>query len=149
MPRKYKKKGHYDVGYGKPPKHTQFPKGKSGNEDGKKKKPETLHQIMNRLAGQEVVVHKNGVPMSMTQAEAMLTAIFSKAMKGDIACAKFLHGELGMDLTSHNSPVPAMKVTDADIACLNSHADWCAVIEAAQEELAENEEGGDNADATE
>ena len=27
----------------------------------------------------------------MTQGEAMLTAVFSKAMKGDIACAKFLY----------------------------------------------------------
>src|ERR1700675_246952 len=28
-------KGDYSVGYGRPPKHTQFPKGKSGNDKGR------------------------------------------------------------------------------------------------------------------
>ncbi|WP_165354860.1 DUF5681 domain-containing protein [Tropicimonas sp. IMCC6043] len=37
MSKKYEKKGDYDVGYGKTPKHTQWQKGQSGNPSGKKK----------------------------------------------------------------------------------------------------------------
>ncbi len=122
---------HDEVGYGNPPKHTQWKKGQSGNPSGKKKKEESLHQIMKRLVGQEVVVQKNGVQMSMTQGEAMLTSIFTKAMKGDIACVKFLHNELGIDLDPQNGTVPPMPVTAADIACLKSHADWVEIIESA------------------
>ncbi len=148
MPKKYKKKGDYEIGYCKPPKHTQFQKDQSGNPSGKKKKSESLYQIMQRLAGQEVVVQKNGVQMSMTQGEAMLTAIFTKAMKGDVACVKFLHGELGVDLSSGHGQGPSLQITEADIACLQSHADWLAVIEAAQDELSDNEGEANNADAT-
>lgn len=32
-----REKGDYDVGYGKPPKHTRWPKGKSGNPGGREK----------------------------------------------------------------------------------------------------------------
>ena len=100
------------VGYKKPPKHTQWKKGQSGNPSGKKKKAESLHDIMRRLVGQEVIAQKNDVQMSMTKGEAMLTAIFGKAMKGDLACAKFLHGELGVDSTQGNSQPPAMQITE-------------------------------------
>lgn len=37
MSSKKKPKGDYEVGYGKPPKHTQFPKGQSGNIKGRPK----------------------------------------------------------------------------------------------------------------
>lgn len=35
MSRKKRSGGHYDVGYGKPPKHSQFKKGQSGNRQGR------------------------------------------------------------------------------------------------------------------
>ncbi len=136
------------VGYKNPPDHSKWKKGQSGNPSGKKTKSESLYQIMKRLADQEVVVQKNGIQMSMTQFEAMLTAILSKAMKGDIACAKFIHRELGTHLASRSESVPMTKVTDADLNCLKSHADWVLIIEAAQEELDANEEDSDDADAT-
>lgn len=139
----------YSPGYKKPPKHTQWKKGQSGNPSGKKKKSETLHQTLKRLADQEVVVQKNGIQMSMTQGEAMLTAVFSKAMKGDIACAKFLHGELGVDLPSGHGQGTTMQITEADIACLQSHADWLGIIEAAHADLTDDEGEADDADATE
>ena len=141
--------GDYEVGYKKPPKHAQWKKDQSGNPSGKKKKAETLHEIMKRLVGEEVVVQKDGVQMSMTQGEAMITAIFRKAMNGDIACAKFVHGELGVNLASGFGSVPSMQVTQADIAYLKSHADWISIIEAAHNELRDHEEVLDDADATE
>ena len=135
-----------EVGYGNPPKHTQWKKGQSGNPSGKKKKEESLFQIMKRLAGQEVVVHKSGVQMSMTQGEAMLTSVFAKAMKGDLACAKFLHSELGMEMNTQKGTALATSVTEADIACLKSHADWVGIIESAQADNGDNEEESGDAD---
>jgi len=85
--------------------------------------------------------------MSMTQGEAMVTAVLRKAMKGDIACAKFVHSELGVNLASDSSSRPPMQVTQADIACLQSHADWISLIEAAHNELRDHEVL-DDADAT-
>jgi hypothetical protein len=137
------------VGYKSPPKQTQWKKGQSGNPKGKKSKAETLYHILERLVGQEVVVQKNGVQMSMTQGEAMLTAVFSKAMKGDIACVRFIRDVLGVEPASGSGSAATLEVSEADLACLQNYADWVNVIEAAQAEIAQDEGEGGHADATE
>lgn len=104
---------------------------------------------MKWLVGQEIVVQKNGVQMSMSQGEAMLAAVFGKAMKGDIACVKFVHGEIGIDLGSKNGAASSMPITDEDLACLKSHADWLATIESAEAELESLEEDTEDVHAPE
>lgn len=137
------------VGYKSPPEHSKWKKGQSGNPSGKKTKAETLQQTMKRLLGQEIVVQKNGTQMSMTHREAMATSMITKAMKGDVAGARFIHGVLGEDLASRGTAVPEMTVTDADIACLRSHADWVEIIERAIAERDGTAEAADDADETE
>lgn len=139
----------YEVGYGKPPKKTQWQPGQSGNPSGKKKKSDSLMDILQRLAGHEIVVQKNGVPLAMSQAEAMLTAVFAKAMKGDLACARFIHGELGIAGTPGVRDVAhslrAGEVTPSVLSVLKSRADWAAIVEEAEARL----EKADNMDEDE
>jgi hypothetical protein len=60
-----KKKGDYEVGYGKPPKHTRWPKGQSGNPGGREKghrglktdleaAANTVQTIENKLTGRKM-----------------------------------------------------------------------------------------------
>ena len=140
----------YEVGYGKPPKHSQWPKGVSGNPSGKKKKEDTLLDQLKKLSGKEIVVHQNGVPVTMTQGEAMLAALFAKAMKADLGSIKFICQTLGIseaDLAAAKSPA----FTEGMLNVLETHADWMAIVETAHAELAEDSdeinEGGDD-DAT-
>ena len=52
----------YKVGRGRPPKHTQFAKGESGNKGRKKKRPEFQAEIIARIRDEKITV--NGVCMT-------------------------------------------------------------------------------------
>src|SRR6056297_1938939 len=82
MTKKPKKTGGYDVGYGKPPEHTKWKKGQSGNPSGKKKKEADLLDTIKKIASEELIVHKHGVPHSMTCLEAAVYALFAMAQSG-------------------------------------------------------------------
>ena len=103
---------------------------------------------MKRLIGQEVIAQKNNVQMSMTTGEAMLTAVIAKAMKGDLACVKFVNGELGLDLAQGAGTSPPFQITEADLACLETHAEWVGIVEAARNDLAEGKEDTFDDDGT-
>jgi hypothetical protein len=51
-----KKRDDYEVGYGKPPKHSQFAPGVSGNK-GRRKRPETPAEIITRISEEKVLVN--------------------------------------------------------------------------------------------
>jgi hypothetical protein len=135
--------GDYDVGYGKPPKHTQFKKGQSGNPTGKAKKETSLRAKLKKLAGEEVVVHQNGVPVTMTKDEAMLVSVLMKAMKGDLAAAKFVAATLGAEPEA-SAAAPEIEVSSADLAALQHQADWLGVLEQARAECLAAEQDDPN-----
>lgn len=56
-------KGDYKVGYGRPPKHTRFVPGESGNKGRKKKPPELQSAIVARVRDECVTI--GGVRMTM------------------------------------------------------------------------------------
>lgn len=59
----------YEVGYGKPPKNTQFKKGQSGNKLGRKKKPLPLsleEAIKLELNKEMTLTNKDGVKEKMS-----------------------------------------------------------------------------------
>lgn len=150
MSDKKKSQEPYDVGYGKPPKHSQWQEGQSGNPSGKKKKDVSLHAKLKKLAAKEIVVQQNGVPVTMTQAEVMFAAIFNKAMNGDLGCTKFISQALGVDphgLPAVSTPELSQNLLDA----LETHADWVSLIETAKSDLAEaaeaDNDGGNDGSA--
>lgn len=74
----------YEVGYGKPPKHSQFPPGTSGNLSGRpSKRPTTLEVLRDALA-EPVIVKVNGRKVKMTKREAMAAALTNKSMSGSV-----------------------------------------------------------------
>jgi hypothetical protein len=70
-----------EVGYKKPPKHSQFPPGKSGNPKGRPKaaKSPTGHEVFDQL----VTVFQKGKPKKIPAIDAVLTQLLGDAMKGD------------------------------------------------------------------
>lgn len=128
--------GDYEVGFGRPPKHSQWKKGQSGNPSGKKSKAQTLNEKLMAIADEEILVHKNGQTVAMSNMEATFYAAFAKAQGGNAPMLKLLIQELGMDSANLSMP-PMLKMTGADLAVLQTHADWVAILEQAQAELAE------------
>jgi hypothetical protein len=79
----------YDVGYGKPPTHTKFAKGKSGNPSGRPKgSKNNLALAVQDVFGQTVSVGVNGKNKKVALLHAMVTKVAAMAMTGDTASIK-------------------------------------------------------------
>jgi uncharacterized protein DUF5681 len=85
------------VGYGKPPKATQFQKGKSGNPKGRpkgRKNFKSLSRVLREFALKEVQGQMDGKPSKLTCMEAIVAKQMSEAMRGSIPAAKFMMGPI-------------------------------------------------------
>ena len=74
----------YEVGYGRPPKHSQFQPGKSGNPDGRQKKSKELNSLFRTELDKTIVVTEDGREKRITKREAVITQVVNRAIKGDV-----------------------------------------------------------------
>ena len=75
---------HYVVGYAKPPKHTRFKKGQSGNPKGRPKGSRNFATDLDDVLSTKVTVQENGRPREVTAQQATLLQLVAKALKGDV-----------------------------------------------------------------
>lgn len=80
-------KSDYDVGYGKPPKHTQFKKGQSGNPKGRRKGARGLKTDLREELMEMLTINENGKTTKLTKQRLMIKQLFAKASKGDVRAA--------------------------------------------------------------
>jgi hypothetical protein len=73
----------YEVGYGKPPRHTRFTPGQSGNPKGRPKGTQNLLSIFHEALFKKISVTEDGRIRTMSRMEAMVTGQIAKALKGD------------------------------------------------------------------
>ena len=73
----------YEVGFGRPPKATQFKKGTSGNKKGRPKGTKNIATLFHEAMHQRVVISENGQRRTITKIEAALTQLANKAATGD------------------------------------------------------------------
>lgn len=86
--------GGYKVGYGKPPKHTQFKKGKSGNPSGKSKPKKSIAELIVEEGEKMVAVTENGQQTLVSKMELLAKSVFANAIKGDHkSIALILHNQ--------------------------------------------------------
>jgi hypothetical protein len=81
---------HEEVGYGKPPRHTQFRKGESGNPRGRPKGALSLSGVVKRMLKETVVINENGVRKTVTKLEAAVKQVINKAASGDLQAMRQL-----------------------------------------------------------
>jgi Family of unknown function (DUF5681) len=77
----------YEVGYKRPPRHSRFKPGQSGNPKGRPKGTPNHRITVNRVLNEKVVVHEGNKTRSVGKFEAMVQAQMVKAMKGDARAA--------------------------------------------------------------
>jgi Family of unknown function (DUF5681) len=88
--------GDYEVGYGRPPKHTQFKKGQSGNPKGRPKKEGraiTLRQVRADILSameREVTITRDGKQETVTIFQAGMDQLMVKAAKGDMRALRLV-----------------------------------------------------------
>ncbi len=80
----------YEVGYGKPPKATQFKPGQSGNPSGgnRKKAPTTLDEAMQQALQKKQVVMVNGKRKRLSRMTIISEQLTTRASSGDVAATK-------------------------------------------------------------
>jgi len=83
-------KSAYEIGFGKPPKHSRFRQGLSGNPRGRPKGRRNLATVLERTLQEKVVINENGVRRTVTKLEAAVKQLVNKAAAGDLAALRQL-----------------------------------------------------------
>lgn len=87
----------YEIGYKKPPVHSRWKKGQSGNLKGRKKGKVTLvdaDDVFDEALAILIAVNENGRPQKMSKLRAFATQIVNKGIKGDGKAAGLLMSHL-------------------------------------------------------
>lgn len=80
----------YEVGYGKPPKHSRFKKGRSGNPKGRPQGAKGVWASIMRELERKVTIREGGQEVTISKAEAVAKRITNKALSGDMGASKML-----------------------------------------------------------
>lgn len=75
--------GDYEVGYGKPPKATQFVTGKSGNPRGRPRAAQSLKTLIPQLLNEKMTVRENGKTRTMSKRDVVARQWIGKGLTGD------------------------------------------------------------------
>jgi hypothetical protein len=74
----------YEVGYGRPPRSTQFQKGISGNPKGRPKKVRDFDHELLRESRTPITLNENGSRRRISKHEAAIKQLINKAISGNI-----------------------------------------------------------------
>src|SRR5690349_8423552 len=82
----------YKVGYGKPPKHSRFKKGQSGNPKGRRKAPRPLDfpALLKKSMTKKVKVRVDGDVAYFSKLEAAAEQLANKLASGDLRTIKMV-----------------------------------------------------------
>lgn len=73
-----------NIGYKKPPAHSRFKKGASGNPSGRPKGSKNTLKLLNEILEERIYVQQDGKPIKISKKIAMLMQLVNSAVKGDI-----------------------------------------------------------------
>jgi hypothetical protein len=101
----------YDVGYKKPPEHTRFQPGKSGNPKGRLKGVNNLATDVKNALASKIAIRSEGKSRLVSTQEAGMMVLKEKALKGDaraldllLSLAARFNNELMQDAASELAP---------------------------------------------
>jgi len=80
----------YEVGYGKPPRHAGFQKGRSGNPKGRPKGSKNLATLLAEALDEKVMVTEDGRRRRVTKRELVIKQLVNKSASADLRAIKQL-----------------------------------------------------------
>jgi Family of unknown function (DUF5681) len=84
------KKDDYEVGYGKPPRHTRFAQGQSGNARGRPAGAKNLRTLLSEALNEPVIVTENGGHRKVSKRQAIVTQLVNRSATADFRAIKIL-----------------------------------------------------------
>ena len=88
MPRENQR--DYEVGYGKPPCHTRFAQGQSGNPRGRPFGAKNLSTLLSDTLNETVIVTENGGRRKVTKRQAIIAQLVNRSASADFRAIKIL-----------------------------------------------------------
>src|SRR5579862_8005035 len=86
----YSDADYYEVGYRKPPKSAQFPKGVSGNPSGRRKRaPDFGSELLQEL-NSKLIISENGKQKVITKRVGMAKQLVNKAVTGNLMATRIV-----------------------------------------------------------
>lgn len=80
----------YQIGYGKPPRHKRFRKGRSGNPRGRPKGTRNLKTDLLEELGERVLLREGSAEKRLSKQRALVKSLVTKAIKGDTRAASIV-----------------------------------------------------------
>lgn len=80
----------YEVGFQKPPKHTQWEPGQSGNPNGRPKKTKDFEKLLDIELSKEISITEGGRKVNLPKRQVLLKSLVNDALKGDLRATKLL-----------------------------------------------------------
>ena len=78
------------VGYGRPPRHSQFKPGQSGNAKGRPRAKRNMASLLGDVLAQKVTVTRNGKRKKIRSDAAILYRLLEKALAGDLTASRIV-----------------------------------------------------------
>jgi hypothetical protein len=86
--------GEYAIGYRKPPEHTRFQEGKSGNPAGRPRGSRNFNTLLTTELAKTVAVRNGSTVRRVPKREALVAMMVNKALQGDPRMVNLLIGLL-------------------------------------------------------
>jgi len=107
----------YKVGYGRPPLHTRFRPGQSGNADGRPKGARNLASVLEQELNAPVTINENGQRKTVTKLEAAIKQLVKMGLSGDLRALQQLLALYRMvqPIEGEEAPEPLARESDAQV----------------------------------
>ena len=83
-------KPDYKIGYGKPPVHSQFTRGQSGNPAGRPPGSRNTKKTLIDVGNEEVQIKEGDEWITVTKQEALFKSLYASAIKGNTWAARVI-----------------------------------------------------------
>jgi hypothetical protein len=80
----------YVVGYGKPPLHARFQKGRSGNPKGRPRGKKNMSTLLSAALDAAIIVVENGRRKKISKREAIITQLVNKSASADLKATQIV-----------------------------------------------------------
>jgi len=106
------------TGYRRPPRQTQFRKGRSGNPNGRPKGSRSLATLMGNALNEAVVINENGRRRTITKGEAIIKQLVNRGAAGDARSIQLLLAQIRVIEADLESPTREGEESDTETQLL-------------------------------
>ena len=105
----------YEVGYGKPPSHSRFPKGRSGNPAGRPARSKNMTTLLAKALDEVITVIENGRRRKVSKREAIAAQLVNRSAGADLKAIGMVLSILeGAEVSTATQAAEPIGSSDAD-----------------------------------